>query len=196
MNVPVEVKSGLKQLKKNEQIDNKYKVFVCNRCGAEYVSIEGETIGCCVTPVEYRTSGICGGELIIKDNNPDYKLKSRFVYNVCGYHHTPIPSQLSPKLEFAHPSPLVRLLSVCKRLLSTDNLLLMVDKVTRLIRCVYSSMYKLISIQAVHVSNNTTNEQSETTSTNGNNHDNECNLQSINIDNLLYDNKLSNCTHD
>ena len=166
MNVPVEVKSGLKQLKSG-------------------VEVENNTIG-----KSDRTSDGSGS---LKSK----RLIWRFVYNTCGYHHTPIPSQLSPKLEFAHPSPLFRLLSAYKRLLSTDNLLMVMAKVTRLIRCVYSSMYKLISIQPIHVSNNLNISQSGTTSTNDtgmNSSNNDYNLQSINNENGSYDNRIDNCT--
>ena len=165
MNVPVEVKSGLKQLKSG-------------------VEVENNTIG-----KSDRTSDGSGS---LKSK----RLIWRFVYNTCGYHHTPIPSQLSPKLEFAHPSPLFRLLSAYKRLLSIDNLVLVMAKLSACIRYVYNSLFSRLSIQTVCLRNNLNNSQSGLTSTNGISSNSSNNLQSINIDNLLYDNKLSNCTHD
>ena len=166
MNVPVEVKSGLKQLKSG-------------------VEVENNTIG-----KSDRTSDGSGS---LKSK----RLIWRFVYNTCGYHHTPIPSQLSHKLEFAHPSPLFRLLSAYKRLLSTDNLLMVMAKLSACTRYVYNSLFSLLPIQSLYVCNNLNIVQSGTTSTNDismNSSNNDYNLQSINIENELYNNRLNNCT--
>lgn len=41
------------------------RLFVCNRCKTEYRTESKEkNIGCCIIPVDHRTSGICGGELV------------------------------------------------------------------------------------------------------------------------------------
>lgn len=126
-----------------------------------------------------------GGEVVIdklkvKRVSIADSLKSKFVYNVGGYHHTPIPSQLQPKLGFAHPSPLVRLFQSKISTLTIDNLLLGLSKLTLYIRYVYNSVLCRLSIQTVHICNNLNN---------------ECNLQSINNENRLYDNRLNNYTY-
>lgn len=112
---------------------------------------------------------------IIADN-----LKSRFVYNVCGYHHTPIPSQLHSELNFAHPSPLSPNISTKISTSTIDNLLLMIRKLTRLMKYMYNSVLCRLSIQSLCVCNNLNN---------------ECNLQSINNENRSYDNRLNNYTY-
>lgn len=113
-------------------------------------------------------------------------LKSRFVYNVCGYHHTPIPSQLQPKLNFAHPSPLVRLFQSKKSTSTIGKLLMGFVKLSGTIK--WLSIHCLIGLHsmALYVRNNLNNSQSVSTSTNDismNSMNNEYNLQSINIDN-------------
>ena len=41
------------------------RTYKCSRCGTEYIPVSGKVdAGCCIMPVDYRTSGICGGELI------------------------------------------------------------------------------------------------------------------------------------
>lgn len=40
------------------------RTFKCNRCGVIYELIGHGDVGCCVSLAEYRTSRICGGELI------------------------------------------------------------------------------------------------------------------------------------
>ena len=40
-----------------------HRTFKCIRCDGTYELIEGDVVGCCTNPVQYRTSGICGGEL-------------------------------------------------------------------------------------------------------------------------------------
>ena len=142
-----------------------------------------------------------GGEVVIdklkvKRVSIADSLKSKFVYNVGGYHHTPIPSQLQPELQFAHPSPLVRLFQSKISTLTIDNLLLVMAKLTRLMKCIYNSLFSLLSIQAVCVSNNLNNSQSGLTSTNDISMNNDYNLQSINIENELYDISMNNYTHD
>lgn len=166
MNVPVEVKSGLKQLKSG-------------------VEVENNTIG-----KSDRTSDGSGS---LKSK----RLIWRFVYNTCGYHHTPIPSQLSPKLEFAHPSPLSPNISTKIMISIINNIVLVMAKLSACIRYVYNSVAIRLSIQPIHVSNNLNISQSGSTSTNDtgmNSHDNECNLQSINNENRSYDNRIDNCT--
>ena len=41
--------------------------FKCNKCGTGYRFTDDKTFGCCRMPAEYRTSGICGGEIIMVD---------------------------------------------------------------------------------------------------------------------------------
>ena len=165
MNVPVEVKSGLKQLKSG-------------------VEVENNTIG-----KSDRTSDGSGS---LKSK----RLIWRFVYNTCGYHHTPIPSQLSPKLEFAHPSPLSPNISTKISASTIDNLVLGFVKLTRWIKWAFTHCLIGLYSVALCLRNNLNNSQSGLTSTNGISSNSSNNLQSINIENLLYDNKLSNCTHD
>ena len=41
------------------------RLLICSRCNTEYRTESKEPyVGCCIMPVEHRTSGICGGELI------------------------------------------------------------------------------------------------------------------------------------
>jgi len=39
------------------------RTFECQRCYTIYEDVEGEPPTTCITPNEFRTSGICGGEL-------------------------------------------------------------------------------------------------------------------------------------
>ena len=44
------------------------RTFKCRKCGTTYVPMSGEVkAGCCTAYCEYRTSKICGGELIATD---------------------------------------------------------------------------------------------------------------------------------
>jgi hypothetical protein len=53
-----------------EQLTISERLFLCSRCKTEYRTESQETyIGCCIMPVNYRTSGICGGELIEINEN-------------------------------------------------------------------------------------------------------------------------------
>ena len=144
-----------------------------------------------------------GGEVVIdklkvKRVSIADSLKSKFVYNVGGYHHTPIPSQLDSKLKNAHPSPLLRFLSVCKRLLSDVNLCLIMAKVSVCMKCMYVCVFSRLPVQSLCVCNNVNNSQSGLIANNdisSNSSNNEDNLQSINIDNRLYNNRLTNYTY-
>lgn len=71
--------------------------------------------------------------------------KSRFVYNVCGYHTSPIPSQLQSKLQFAHPSPLLQ--NYFTKIIGyTISILLMsLDKLNMCIELYYTSMLNSLS---------------------------------------------------
>jgi|FLOH01.1.fsa_nt_gi hypothetical protein len=41
------------------------RLFICERCKTEYRTESTEKkIGCCINQAPYRTSGICGGELV------------------------------------------------------------------------------------------------------------------------------------
>ena len=154
MNVSVEIKSGLKQLKNSVEVENNKKQN------------------------ENTTTDSLKSRFVYNGCGSDITFKSRFVYGMCGYHLTPIPHQLQPKLEIAHPSPLFGSLSVYKRLLSNDNPWLMFDKVTS---CIKSNMTK-----------------SGMTSTNDlstNGPYNEDNLQYINIENQSYNNRLTDYTY-
>ena len=105
----------------------------------------------------------------------------RFVYNVCGYHHTPIPPLVSPKLKVADPSPLFQNISVCKRLLSFTNLVLRLGKVSGCVKWLCVHCIVGLSSVALCLRNNNCN--------------NNYNLQSINIDNQLYESRLNNYTY-
>ena len=56
----------------NEQHENKAlhianvsnRTFECIKCGGKYELIAGDLRGYCTAEANYRTSGICGGELI------------------------------------------------------------------------------------------------------------------------------------
>jgi hypothetical protein len=174
MNVSVEVKSGLKQLKNSVEVENNKKQnantttdslksrFVYNACGS------------------------------------DITFKSRFVYDMCGYHLTPIPHKLQPKLEFAHPSPLFGLLSVYKRLLSNYNPWLIMAKLTRLFSRLFMQSIKHFNNVSLCLRNNMNISQSKSTSTNDistNGPYNDDNLQFINIENELYENRLTDYTY-
>lgn len=145
-----------------------------------------------------------GGEVVIdklkvKRVSIADSLKSKFVYNVGGYHHTSIPSQLQPELQFAHPSPLSPNISTKISTSTINNLVLGLAKLTRLLSCLFTHCLVGLHGLSLCLRNNMNNSQSVTTSTNdtsSNSSNNDYNLQSINIENRLYDNMLSNCTHD
>lgn len=130
MNMSVEVNSGLKQLKSG--------VEVCIN-----------TIG-----KSDRTSYSLETRFIYNTCGTDKIMKSRFIYDVCGYHISPIPSQPQSKLEIAHPSPLLQILSIYKRLLSVVNLVAWIDKVNTLIKWYYTSVLnRLLSVNHVFSGN-------------------------------------------
>jgi hypothetical protein len=174
MNVSVEVKSGLKQLKNSVEVENNKK----QNADTTTDSLKSRSV--------YNG---CGS---------DITFKSRFVYGMCGYHLTPIPHKLQPKLEIAHPSPLFGLLSVYKRLLSNYNPWLRFDKLTRLFSRLLIHCLAGLSIGALCLRNNMNISQSKSTSTNDistNGPYNEDNLQYINIENELYENRLTDYTY-
>lgn len=174
MNVPTEVNNRLKQLKNSVEIQNNKK------------QNENKNTDSYKSKFVYN---VCG---------KSKRLICSFVYNVCGYHITPIPHQFQPKLEIAHPSPLFGLLSVYKRLLSNDNLLLRFVKLTRWIKWAFTHCLAGLHIVALCLRNNLNNSQSGLTSTNdlsSNKQDNKYNLQSINIDNQSYENRITDYTY-
>ena len=174
MNVPTEVNSRLKQLKNSVEVENNKKQ-------------NADT-----------TTDSLKSRFVYNGCGSDITFKSRFVYNVCGYHLTPIPHQLQPKLEFAHPSPLFGSLSVYKRLLSNDNPWLRFDKVTSLIKLLFTHCLAGLHSVSLCLRNNTNMTKSGMTSTNDistNGPYNDDNLQFINIENELYENRLTNYTY-
>lgn len=47
----------------NQEKKDSLPTFKCNKCSGKYELISG-FLGCCTAEANYRTSGICGGELI------------------------------------------------------------------------------------------------------------------------------------